>query len=55
MRSLQPSEHEILFDFTIKQAESGRSEFPGMSYEEGIQAVLDLLEDVATVEEVIGV
>jgi len=49
---LTQEQYDKLFDFAYEHDESGEEHFPGMTYEEGIKAVLNVIEGSSTVDEV---
>ena len=53
MQLTQP-QTDTLEAFTYSAIENGRSAFPGMSYEEGIQAVIDVMRGNITVADAVG-
>jgi hypothetical protein len=50
------SQEEIdkLYDWACNEDEGGATRYAGMSYEDGIKAVIDVLNGEATVDELIG-
>lgn len=52
--NLTNTQIDQLHAFTFRAEETGESKFPGMSYEEGIKAVLDVLDGNISVEDATG-
>jgi len=52
MNILNDSDHKKLTEFAM-QGQSEGSKYPGMSYEDGIMAVLDVIDENQTADEVI--
>jgi len=52
--SLTKKQYDKLMAFVYQSSERGVSKFPGMYYEQGIEAVLSILDGDETVEEAIG-
>lgn len=52
MRELTKEEVNALVEFVFTSHTKG-SKFPGMTFEDGVMAVLDIMEDNQTVEETI--
>jgi hypothetical protein len=52
--TLDPADYDKLLDFVFNSQKGGSSRFPGMSYEDGILAVLDVIVGNLTVEDVTG-
>ena len=51
MHTLSDSDYDALLSFAFEGEETGRSKFPGMTYEQGVLAVLDVIAGNTTVEE----
>jgi hypothetical protein len=52
--SLTKEQYDKLMAFVYQSNDNGMSKFPGMTYEQGIEAVLSILDGDETVEEAIG-
>ena len=55
MKTLSDKDYDTLYAFCMQYVDNdNQSAFPAMTYEDGVQAVLDVLEGNSTAEEAAG-
>lgn len=53
-KQLTTEEESQLYIFASKYEDTGNSKFSGMSYEDGVRAVLDVMNGYASIEDITG-